>query len=120
MLNEIAENDPFADFESTGEVVAFVRRKHGETAVRELLAMMNEPVPAQPWLLPQDERLNITTRERLERTARELKSRGLKRLAKMVRGHALSRPSELDLSPYEPGTLDHQVWLACMKRRRKK
>ena len=118
MQTEI-ERDPFEDFVSVAEVVGFVHRKEGETGVRELLAMFNGPVPEKPWLLPFDEWVKITTREQLSDAASELASLGLSKLAKIVREYADARPSEIDLSPYEPGTIDHRAWLAMMKRRKK-
>jgi hypothetical protein len=117
MLNDI-ESEPFNDFESVAEIIGFVHRKHGVAAVQELLALMSEPA-AKPWLLTQEERV-VTTRENLEGAADGLESAGLRKLAKLVREHAMGRPSELDLSPYEPGSINHAAWLAGMKRRRKK
>jgi len=73
--------------------------------------------PPEPWLLSQEERVNIVTRESLEATAGELEAAGLRKLAGIVRLHASERPPEISLTPYQPGTIDHKAWLASMKRR---
>jgi hypothetical protein len=87
--------------------------------VQELLALMNEPVPAKPWQLSQAERVSITTRQTLETAAGELQSAGLKMLAKAVREYAANRPSKADLPAYPLGSINHTAWLAGMKCRRR-
>jgi hypothetical protein len=62
--------DPFDEFETIGEVCAFVYSKCGEDALRELLA---RPIPGHPY-----------TREDLLDCASELKSAGLSQVAAIV------------------------------------
>lgn len=114
------ESNPFIGrLESVASILAFWHKRHGEAGVRELLALTASEVPAEPWLLSLEERVSITTRECLEAAARELEATGLKKLAKIVREHAASRPSEIDLPPYEPGSINHRAWLAGMQRKQR-
>jgi hypothetical protein len=119
MMTMSETNDPFADFETVGEVFGFVYRKAGMNGVKQFIVMgCDQPVPAKPWLLTQAERIKITTAESLERAADELQSAGLTKVAKVVSDHAASRPREIDLPTFEPGTVNHRAWLAMMQRKR--
>ena len=117
---DLEPNDPINDLsESTAQLLAFVYRQKGEAGARELLKVRCGPVPEKTWLLPQSERLAITTKEQLEKDVSELEKAGTKTLADIVRQFIKGRPSVLDVPPYEPGSLNHASWLASMKRRKK-
>jgi hypothetical protein len=109
--------DPLHELDTVAEHLAFWNKNQGEAFALELLAMMDQPVPAKPSLLTLEERVKITTRETLEDIARELASAGLKRLAKATRELAMRRPREIDIPEYEPGTVNHRAWLAGKRRR---
>jgi hypothetical protein len=117
MPNEI-DGDLLSLLETLAAHLAFWNKQQGEGFVRELLTLLvSEPAPPQPWLTPLEELVKVTTRESLEATALELETVGLKKLAAIVREYAADRPSELDLSPYVPGSIDHRAWLEGMKRK---
>jgi hypothetical protein len=105
-------SDPFDSFDDMAELLAFLAKKYGLSFIRDLLAQDCREVPAKPWLLTQAERIKISTRESFEATADALQDIGLNQLAKLVREHAVTRPSMLDLPPYPPGSINHRAWLA--------
>lgn len=112
-MAEIAEHkDPFEQFESVAELLAYWARKYGEQGFRELLTqLVGELMPAKaPWLLTSEERNGITTTEQLEKYASDLESHGLRTLATIVRQHGADRPSQLQLCPYAPGTANARAW----------
>lgn len=98
------------------EAFGLAWRKGGAAGVRTVLGTIEQPIPSKPWLLTLEERAKIITRESLEVAACELEGRGLKSAAKLVRETAAGRPRLIDLPKYEPGTTNHQAWLASMKR----
>jgi hypothetical protein len=119
MMTDTPETDnPLFELETPAAVLAFHHKHCGEAGVRELLAgAMSQPVPAKPWLLPPQERLRITTREDVMAAAQELEAVGIGKLAEIVHQHAATRPAEIDIPPYEPGTINHRAWLAGMRRK---
>jgi hypothetical protein len=120
MMTETTEANPLFALETPAAILAFWFKKRGEIGVRELLAAaMSQPVPPKPWLLPQQERNKVTTRETVTNAARELNAMGIGKLAVILHEHAATRPREVDIPPYEPGTINHRAWLAGLKRKRR-
>jgi len=110
---EVAERtDPIEELESVAEILAYWHKHNGEPGFRELLAALaGGPAPAKPWLLSLEQRISITTYEKLEKIAGDLASRGLRKLAKITRDLAADRPHEIDLCPYKPGSTNEKAWL---------
>ncbi len=103
MTDTTAPVEPFDAFQTAGEIFGFVYAKLGADALRELLAADAE---------------RPSTSESLSDAAAELDAVGLNKAAAIVREFAAIAPSEMDLSPYPLGTINHRAWLASMKRRR--
>ena len=70
--------------------------------MRSLLATIDEPVPAEPWLMQSEERARSATKESLEDAAEALTEAGLKSAARLVRETAARRPREIDFPPCAP------------------
>ena len=88
--------------------------------MRSLLATIDEPVPAEPWLMQSEERARIATKESLEDAAEALTKAGLKSAARLVRETAARRPREIDFSPCAPDSgINYRDWLTRMKRKDK-
>jgi hypothetical protein len=98
------QREPFEELESVAELLAFSYKRYGEVVFRELLTRLaSEPVPAKPWLLSSEELNHVTTREEVEAWANDLASHGLRKLSKIAREHAATRPREVELCPLRPG-----------------
>jgi hypothetical protein len=104
--------EPFEELESVAELLAFSHKRYGEVVFRELLTRLaSGAAPAQPWLLSSEELNHVTTREAVETWAHDLASHGLRKLAKITREHAATRPRQVELCPYAPGTAGARAWL---------
>jgi len=115
-LNSDIRPDPWDQFDDAASLIAFVNRKGGLEAVKELLVLAySQPVPEKPWLAPAAELVACTTRERLEELADKLKK--LPKVAELVRAHAVTRPLEASMCPYPPGSTNARAWHASKYRR---
>jgi hypothetical protein len=104
-------DDALADL-TWGQLFQWYRNEYGWDFVRGLLDYMaSKPVAAELWKRTFEERCeHIYTRESFMEAAAELRSVGLKRLAKLVQQAGDKRPREIDLCPYEPGTTNAKAW----------
>lgn len=102
-LPQTEEPDPFAGF-GAAELFGFIHHKLGEEGLRELLTMMAK---------------DNTTAEFLQDAAAELEQAGLAKPAAIVAEIAAKSPSELDLNPYETGSLNWQSWRQSRIMRRR-
>ena len=100
--------DLFADFESAGEICAFVFHKSGADGLRECLGMTTEGSTV------------TLTREFLEDAAGELEAVGLNKAADIVAEIAATKPSEIDLNPYDPDSANGRSWLASRTQRQRR
>jgi hypothetical protein len=97
--------DLFADFESAGEIAAFIYRKFGADGLRECLGITTEGSTT------------VLTSEFLECAADELAEVGLSKAADIVADVSADSPSALDLCPYDPDSHNGKSWLARRARR---
>jgi hypothetical protein len=99
--NPETDDDEFAALKTLDAIAAYLHQRHGEQALRQVLAMGEH------------------SSEFLTDAALELEVRGLDHVAAVLRDVALTCPSEIDANPYEPGSLNwhyrHNSWL---RRRR--
>jgi len=106
-------------FENTAQMLAYLCKDVGIDAFSKWIATKAVPVPEKPWLLTGEQRDRIHKREFFEEIVADLKAHGLKKLARIVQEVAQKAPREVDLPPYEPGSIGHRDWLARMKRQGK-
>ena len=95
--------NPFDAFDSLGVICAFIHKKLGADAVRQALE--------------QADSLHPLTREFVEDGVAELKAVSLHKVAAILAGRASTLPSELDLCPYDPDSINGRSWIASHQRR---
>ena len=104
---ETSEPNEFDAFETFGGLTAFIFHKYGADGLRQVFAVDTESE-------------NTFTREFLEDTANELAALDLNKAAAIVADVAATKPSMLDLCPYDTDTADGRSWLANTKSQLKR
>jgi hypothetical protein len=101
----------YEQLESNAQLCAYFAKENGVDVFREFLRVTARPVPPRFWELSDEEKRRIYTREDYLEIAGELRARGLKKLARIVAEHAVTRLRHIDLCPYPPGSTGERSWL---------
>jgi hypothetical protein len=94
-------------FNDVAPLIAFMAKRFGLDAVREMLALGIEAESPM-------------TREFLERAADQLSQVGLGKVARAVLEAAQDAPTEAEGCPYPPDSINGRSWLASLRRRQQR
>jgi hypothetical protein len=97
-------SDPFSQLETAGEILGFVFRQCTAVGLRQLFTF--------------DEAKQFH-RAFLEDAAAELAQAGMLKASAIVTSAAKNAPLRVEECPYQEGTINHEAWLARMKRQGK-